>query len=365
MTDFKEFEGNTVDEAIAVACRHFGVEREKLEVEILHGGTRGIFGLGKKQARISARRRSFTPERGILEDDFFKKELRRPSHKQGEPSPSSDSSASAAPTDSASAAPSAPRDASPKSAPQAAPKAQPKAQPKTPTDQPQKPHSAPAKPAPQTSAPEQPAQDAAKQPEKSAPRPERRPEAPRSKPAQQPHTPQRGGGPARQPARAEQSSRPAPPQDELDAVVREVMAELLKPIAGDQPTLTLSHEPGRVKVRIEDDANSGLIIGREGQTISALQYLANRIVSRRFESAIRIHLDAGDYRDKQDDNLRRMALHLADKAKAQGRTQSTKPLSSYHRRLVHLALQDDDTIQTRSKGDGPLKRVLIFPRRDR
>ncbi|WP_462327917.1 Jag family protein, partial [Desulfobaculum sp.] len=319
MTDFKEFEGNTVDEAIAMACRHFGVEREKLEVEILHGGTRGIFGLGKKQARISARRRSFTPERGILEDDFFKKELRRPSHKQGEPSPSSDSSASAAPANSASAAPSAPRakDASPKSAPQPAPKAQPKAQ----TDQSPKQHSAPATPAPQKRAPEQPAQDATPQPEKSAPRPERRPEAPRSKLAQQPRTPQRSGGPARQPARTEQSSRPAPPQDELDAVVREVMAELLKPIAGDQPTLTLSHEPGRVKVRIEDDANSGLIIGREGQTISALQYLANRIVSRRFESAIRIHLDAGDYRDKQDDNLRRMALHLADKAKAQGRTQ--------------------------------------------
>ncbi|MDY7002382.1 MAG: R3H domain-containing nucleic acid-binding protein, partial [Thermodesulfobacteriota bacterium] len=116
---------------------------------------------------------------------------------------------------------------------------------------------------------------------------------------------------------------------------------------------------------VDDEKNSGLVIGREGQTIAALQYLANRIVSRKSNSQVRVHLDAGDYREKQDENLRKTALFLANKAKSQGRTQSTRPLSSYHRRVVHLALQNNETVQTKSKGEGPMKRVLIFPRSDR
>ena len=58
-----------------------------------------------------------------------------------------------------------------------------------------------------------------------------------------------------------------------------------------------------------------------------------------------------------------MAAFLADKARNLGRPQSTKPLSSYHRRVIHMALQGDETIQTRSKGEGPMKRVIIVPRR--
>jgi len=78
---------------------------------------------------------------------------------------------------------------------------------------------------------------------------------------------------------------------------------------------------------------------------------------------VRVQLNTGEYREKQDDSLRRMALYLADKARNLGRPQSTKPLSSYHRRVIHLALQADETIQTRSKGEGPLKRVIIVPRK--
>jgi len=86
-------------------------------------------------------------------------------------------------------------------------------------------------------------------------------------------------------------------------------------------------------------------------------------MARRWESPVRVQINTGEYREKQDDSLRKMAIYLADKAKNLGRPQSTKPLSSYHRRVIHLTLQEDDTIQTRSKGDGPMKRVIIVPRR--
>ncbi|MBU1612447.1 MAG: KH domain-containing protein, partial [Proteobacteria bacterium] len=116
---------------------------------------------------------------------------------------------------------------------------------------------------------------------------------------------------------------------------------------------------------IDEPEHSGLIIGREGQTLSSLQYLVNRIVSRRMDTSVRVQIDTGDYRERQDDKLREIADHLAGKALKSGRTQSTKPLSSYHRRIVHLTLQEDDRVFTRSKGEGPMKRVLVVPKKRR
>jgi spoIIIJ-associated protein len=120
-----------------------------------------------------------------------------------------------------------------------------------------------------------------------------------------------------------------------------------------------------VNVTIDEPEHSGLIIGREGQTLSSLQYLVNRIVSRRMETSVRVQIDTGDYRERQDDKLKQIAEHLAEKARKTGRTQSTKPLSSYHRRIVHLELQDDERVFTRSKGEGPMKRVLVVPKKRR
>ncbi|WBF67723.1 Jag N-terminal domain-containing protein [Desulfovibrio subterraneus] len=151
-------------------------------------------------------------------------------------------------------------------------------------------------------------------------------------------------------------------QDKLIEVVNGVVNKLITPVIGETP-VSAAIEENRVKVTISSGDNSGLLIGREGQTLAAFQYLTNRIVAKEMGVAVRVQLDTGDYRERQDDKLREIALHLADKAKTLGKPQSTRPLSSYHRRIVHLALQGDDDIQTRSKGDGPLKRVIIGRKR--
>jgi spoIIIJ-associated protein len=148
----------------------------------------------------------------------------------------------------------------------------------------------------------------------------------------------------------------------LEQAVRETLLKLLEPMI-PEPKLNLEIIPDRVNVFIEDEENSGLIIGREGQTLASLQYLLNRIVARRMQCSVRVQIDTGEYRERQDEKLRQMALHLAEKADATGRTQSTKPLSSYHRRVVHVTLQENETVFTRSKGEGPMKRVLIVPKR--
>ncbi len=148
----------------------------------------------------------------------------------------------------------------------------------------------------------------------------------------------------------------------MRSVALEVTERLVTPIIGPA-ALTVEATDGRVKVGIDCGENSGLLIGREGQTLASIQYLASRIIARKLGAAVRVQLDTGDYRERQDEKLRELALSFAERVRATGRPQSTRPLSSYHRRVVHLVLQDDEEIVTRSKGEGPLKRVIILRRR--
>ena len=152
--------------------------------------------------------------------------------------------------------------------------------------------------------------------------------------------------------------------EKLTAFLKETVASLLKPITTNyELEIDLAARP--ISVRIDDPENSGLIIGREGQTIAALQYVMNRIIANKWNYMLRVQLDTGDYRQKQQEKLVEIALSLAEKCKITGRPYSTRPLSSFYRRVVHVALQNDRGIFTRSKGDGPMKRVLILPKKDR
>jgi spoIIIJ-associated protein len=137
------------------------------------------------------------------------------------------------------------------------------------------------------------------------------------------------------------------------------VGRLIAPVVGEI-ALTMELTDNRVNVMVDCGDDSGLLIGREGQTLASLQYLASRIVSRKMDAAVRVHLDAGSYRQRQDDKLREMALALAEKVRTSGRSYSTRPLSSYHRRIVHVALQECEDLQTRSSGDGAMKRVVIL-----
>lgn len=146
----------------------------------------------------------------------------------------------------------------------------------------------------------------------------------------------------------------------LEALVGDTVRKLIRPITGDEVAIAVKIGGGRVYVGIECDEDSGLLIGREGQTLAALQYMISRIVSRGMNAAVRVQLDAGEYRRRQDEKLREMALALAEKVRQSGRSYSTRPLSSYHRRIVHVCLQEAADVQTRSTGDGPMKRVVIM-----
>lgn len=112
--------------------------------------------------------------------------------------------------------------------------------------------------------------------------------------------------------------------------------------------------------------NSGLIIGRKGQTLEALQYLVSRIAGERpGNEAPHIVIDIENYHERRRQTLQDMALRLGEKAKRQRKTVTVDALSAADRKIVHAALQDDPWLTTRSLGQGAYRRLLIIPEGDR
>jgi spoIIIJ-associated protein len=112
--------------------------------------------------------------------------------------------------------------------------------------------------------------------------------------------------------------------------------------------------------------NSGLLIGRKGQTLEALQYLIGRIAGERQGSeGPHIVVDVENYRERRRKSLEDMALRLGEKAKRQRKTVTVDALSAADRRVIHAALQDDPWVTTKSLGQGSFRRLLIIPEGDR
>lgn len=106
----------------------------------------------------------------------------------------------------------------------------------------------------------------------------------------------------------------------------------------------------------------GSIIGRRGDTLDALQYLANIIANKgKEESRKRILLDAEDYRRRREETLIRLAQRLAGRVKRTGRKVVLEPMSPMERRVIHTALQDDPEVKTLSEGEEPYRRLVISP----
>lgn len=108
---------------------------------------------------------------------------------------------------------------------------------------------------------------------------------------------------------------------------------------------------------------SGLVIGKKGATLDALQYLVNRLVSKRPQEGPLIVVDAEGYRGRREDSLVDMAQRLAEKVVATGRPVPVEPMGAHDRRIVHMALVDHEGVTTESEGEGSARRVVIFPKR--
>lgn len=107
----------------------------------------------------------------------------------------------------------------------------------------------------------------------------------------------------------------------------------------------------------------GILIGKHGQTLDALQYLTNLAANRDAEERVRIVLDVENYRQRRAETLNRLALRLADKVRRNGERVSLEPMSPHERKIIHMALQNDRRITTYSEGEDPYRKVVIALKR--
>ena len=149
---------------------------------------------------------------------------------------------------------------------------------------------------------------------------------------------------------------------ELAREATAVMARILE-LMGENAKIEMVDERNEdnVELNIKGDG-SGLLIGRHGQTLDALEYVVNRILARKLkEAAAPVSIDTESYRARRRRQLHRLALAKGEQAKREHVAVALEPMSPRDRRIIHLALKDDPLVTTRSSGDGFLRSVEIIP----
>jgi spoIIIJ-associated protein len=129
-----------------------------------------------------------------------------------------------------------------------------------------------------------------------------------------------------------------------------------------ETTVSAEQSDGKISLSIEGDT-SGLLIGRKGKTLDALQYIVNKIVNKTSDKKIRVVVDSENYRHRRIESLNQLALKIGAKVKKYNKSFTTNLLNPHDRRIIHLALKDDERLDTRSRGEGLLKKVVVIPKK--
>ncbi len=108
---------------------------------------------------------------------------------------------------------------------------------------------------------------------------------------------------------------------------------------------------------------SGILIGKSGQTLDAIQYILNKAVSASSQDKRRIILDTEDYRERREEYLIALAAKLAEKVKKTRKPVTLNYMSARDRRIIHMALKSDETLMTKSRGEGSYRKIVILPKK--
>ena len=301
--------GKSIDLAIESALMQLGLDRDSVSVQVLQQAKPGFLGFGAQPAKVQV-----TYE---VPDPVVEKVPEKP-----------------------------------KSALGAASRSKPKA-PAAPVKKPE-----PAKTeAPKAEAPKaEPAKNEAPKAEKpKAPKAEKKAESPKT---EKPKAP-------KQEKKPEKKAEPAAPKPYVPAEpgsVEEKIETFLKGLLEHMDSTAVPHcwkeEGNTYKVDLVGD-DLGYLIGRRGDTLDAIQHLANYTINRDVEGHIRINVDAESYRQKREDSLRRYARKKAQQVLKARRRTTLEPMNAYERHVIHAALQDMENITTHSTGVEPNRRVVI------
>ncbi|WP_310600181.1 Jag N-terminal domain-containing protein [Desulfobulbus sp.] len=305
MAKGQDFYGKDIAEVIERACKTLEASREDLDIEVLETGSAGIFGLCKKKAHIRVQRKAVS----LIEEIETK----------------------AAPPE--------------KPAPKPVPTEKPAVIGQTATDAPDGTAAAASGVAAATAVS---GTDDGDRPLVQTPA-----IAPAG-PEQRDEDDEQDG----EPEDFEEETPIEPPSEESLAAIQADLHQLL----------TLMGLPSEVRVAFADNTvhctitgpHEAHIVGPEGRTLDSLQYLLRKMVAKHLPDKIMLSLNAGDFRERRTEELKLRAVELAAQVKTDGKTQAIPALNPSERRVVHMVLQEDKGVRSRSVGEGLFKKVLIY-----
>ena len=169
-----------------------------------------------------------------------------------------------------------------------------------------------------------------------------------------------------------QEERPAeePKKARELAEVQPQTFEAVKTILAD--TMKAMNMEVEIEISIDEDGalcadlrgeHMGILIGKRGQTLDSLQYLANRVANKHQDGYVRVKLDTENYRARREETLKHLAKNIAHKVKRNRRPVALEPMNPYERRIIHSALQSDPYVTTHSEGEEPYRKVVITLKR--
>ena len=303
--------GKTIDAAVEAALAQLGLTRDDVTYQVITLPKSGFLGIGAVPAKVQV-----TYEAPDLKPAA-------PAEKQPEVKP----------------------EPKPEAAPRIALSSASRSKPKT-----QKPAEKKAEaPKPVEKKPEAPKAAPAPKAEKKA---EPKPEKPKTPKAERAPKPEKKAEP-----KAERTYAPAEPGSNEEKIER-FIAGLLENMGSKAVPHAWSDGDNSYRVELTGEG-LGFLIGRRGETLDAIQHLANYAVNRSIDGHVRINVDAECYREKREDSLRRYARKKAQQVLKNRRRTTLEPMNAYERHVIHASLQDMDNITTHSTGTEPNRRVVI------
>ena len=146
--------------------------------------------------------------------------------------------------------------------------------------------------------------------------------------------------------------------DETKEAVSTFLKDTLKAMGMEVEIALDIDEDGSLSINMSGP-NMGILIGKRGQTLDSLQYLANRVANKHQSGYVRVKLDTENYRARREETLKHLAKNIAHKVKRNRRPVAVEPMNPYERRIIHSALQNDPYVTTHSEGEEPYRKVVV------
>lgn len=151
-------------------------------------------------------------------------------------------------------------------------------------------------------------------------------------------------------------------EEQTIKAVEQFISDTLKAMDMEVEITSSIDEDGALCIDMKGD-HMGILIGKRGQTLDALQYLANRVANKHQDGYVRVKLDTENYRARREETLKHLAKNIAHKVKRNRRPVVLEPMNPYERRIIHSALQSDSYVTTHSEGEEPYRKVVVTLKR--